>query len=105
MYFFRKSVDLNLTENYLNKILQWSVNRITNIDELVHDNYKYIWIKPSESALKSMNYDKGDKYYSIFFFSIISNCITEIQQNIQQLLFINSNKKKIISLCIYFLQT
>lgn len=66
-FFFRKSVDLNLTENHLNEILQWSVNRITNIDELVHDNYRFIWMKPSESALKSMNYDKGDKNKFSFF--------------------------------------
>lgn len=62
-FFFSESIDLNLTENHLNKILEWSVNRITNINELVHDDYKFIWMKPSESGLKSMNYDKGNKYF------------------------------------------
>lgn len=60
--FFSKSIDLDLSENHLNKVLEWSVNRITNINELVHDNYKFIWMKPSQSALKSMDYDKGNKY-------------------------------------------
>lgn len=64
--FFSESVELDLTENHLNKILKWSVNRITNINELIHDNYKFIWIKPSESALKSMDYNKG--YYIIVLF-------------------------------------
>uniref|UniRef100_A0A2S2QL89 Nondiscriminating glutamyl-tRNA synthetase EARS2, mitochondrial n=1 Tax=Sipha flava TaxID=143950 RepID=A0A2S2QL89_9HEMI len=58
-----KSIDLDLSDDHLNKILTWSVNRITNIDELIHENYKFIWIKPSESALKSMDYDKGYKQW------------------------------------------
>lgn len=52
-----KSVELDLSENHLNNILRWSVNRITNINELIHENYKFIWLKPSESAIKSMDYD------------------------------------------------
>ncbi|CAI6351990.1 unnamed protein product [Macrosiphum euphorbiae] len=52
-----KSVELDLSENHLNKILKWSINRITNINELIHENYKFIWLKPSESAIKSMDYD------------------------------------------------
>lgn len=56
---------MDLTENNLNKILKWSVHRIKNINELINDDYKFIWIKPSESALKSMDYDKGNK--TIFF--------------------------------------
>lgn len=59
---YSKSIDLDLSNEHLNKILTWSVNRITNIDELIHENYKFIWIKPSESALKSMDYDKGNKH-------------------------------------------
>lgn len=61
IFIFSKSVELDLSENHLNKILKWSVNRITNINELVQDSYKFIWLKPSESAIKSMDYDKGNK--------------------------------------------
>jgi len=50
---------LDLNENHLNEILLWSNQRITNINELINDNYKFIWIKPSESALKSMDYDRN----------------------------------------------
>lgn len=59
--FFSTSVDLDLTDNNLNKILKWSIHRIVNINELINDDNKFIWIKPSESALKSMDYDKGNK--------------------------------------------
>jgi len=62
VFIFSKSIDLDLTETHLTKILEWSINRITNINELVHDNYKFIWMKPSKSALKSIDYDKGNKY-------------------------------------------
>lgn len=61
LLFYRKTVDLNLNDNNLYKILQWSINRITNINELIHSDYKFIWVKPSESTLKSINYDKGNK--------------------------------------------
>lgn len=54
-------MELNLSEEHLNKILNWSINRITNINELIHENYKFIWLKPSESAIKSMDYDIGNK--------------------------------------------
>jgi len=60
---FSKSVELDLSENHLNKILKWSINRITNINELIHENYKFIWLKPSESAIKSMDYDIGNKTF------------------------------------------
>lgn len=78
LYFvvFSQSVDLNLTENNLNKILLWSSNRISNINELIHDSYTFIWLKPSESTLKSMDYDKGYK----------QNIITKLQH--KQLFFI-----------------
>jgi len=56
-------VELDLSENHLIKILKWSINRITNINELIHENYKFIWLKPSESALKSMDYDIGNKIF------------------------------------------
>lgn len=58
---FSTSVDLDLTDNNLNKILKWSIHRIVNINELINDDNTFIWIKPSESALKSMDYDKGNK--------------------------------------------
>lgn len=53
---------MDLDENHLDKILKWSVNsnRITNINELVNDNYKFIWMQPSKSALRTMDYDKGN---------------------------------------------
>jgi len=54
-------VELDLSEKHLNKILKWSINRITNINELIHENYKFIWLKPSELAIKSMDYDIGNK--------------------------------------------
>lgn len=59
---FSESVDLNLNENHLDKILNWSVNksRITNVNELVNNDYKFIWMQPSKSALKTMDYDKGN---------------------------------------------
>lgn len=52
---------MNLNDNNLYKILQWSIDRITNINELIHYDYKFIWVKPSKSTLESMNYDKGNK--------------------------------------------
>lgn len=61
-FIFSKSIDLDLSENHLNKVLNWSVDRITNINELIHDNYRFIWVKPSKSALKSMDYNKGNNY-------------------------------------------
>lgn len=61
MCYSRQSVDLNLTESHLNKVLFWSVSRISNINELIHDDYKFIWLQPSVSALKACNYDKGNK--------------------------------------------
>jgi len=63
IFIFSKSVELDLSENHLNNILRWSINRITNINELTHENYKFIWLKPSESAIQSMNYDIGNKIF------------------------------------------
>ncbi|XP_050421432.1 probable glutamate--tRNA ligase, mitochondrial [Adelges cooleyi] len=53
-----EAVDLDLSESHLENILLWSVERITNINELVNENFKFIWMKPSESSLQTMNYDK-----------------------------------------------
>ncbi|XP_050545802.1 probable glutamate--tRNA ligase, mitochondrial isoform X2 [Daktulosphaira vitifoliae] len=51
-------ISLDLNDSYLEKILKWSVNRISNINQLINDNYKFIWIKPSEASIKTMNFDK-----------------------------------------------
>lgn len=78
VFFFSKSIDLDVTENNLTKILKWSFNRITNINELINDNYKFIWIKPSESSLKSMDYDRGNKFFFLTKSNVHSNLIKKI---------------------------
>lgn len=65
--------NLDLDDDHIIKILDWSLDRISNLSELVDGELSFLWVLPSES---SHNLSKGKLDFRISFtiFFIVFYC-------------------------------
>lgn len=54
--------NLDLTNDHIKKVLEWSIDRITNLNELVEADFSFLWIIPDKSE---SNLSKGKFELSI----------------------------------------
>lgn len=55
--------NLDLTHDHIKKVLEWTLNHIHNLNQLVEENFAFLWVLPSKS---NHNLSKGNFEFAMF---------------------------------------
>jgi len=60
LIFFRSN-SLDVDRNHIEKVINWCSNRITKLQDLLKDDFAFLWIKPNKSVGIDINEEKLDQ--------------------------------------------